>query len=587
MKEIKKNRRLLFQVHIATVFCFILAIIIIGVAVYKQNTEVFIQEKNRFMETDMETLKDCISIGDSVPECLWDIMEEYPEKMDDNLTEEDYDYISDELSEQSKENPDIEDIYIKFYEKLENESDENKIRVAKMIYTSMGLIGGYGEFMLEYSRVCYIDVRPEKMWEFFRDNIKKSKQTEIPENTINFDIRDITNQLIYGGKDIVYDYIGFEDNVRDNEYYSAYSIMYDGDKPICLVCMMYDLTKDIRTLNSRLKSLIALGTVFLLLIGFTLMIFLYITTLNPLLKIKESVSEYISNKDTSIVTQSMSKIKSRNEIGVLADDIARLAVEMDNYTRENIMLAAEKQRVSTELELATKIQYSMLSRDFPKRDEFEIYASMTPAKEVGGDFYDFFFIDENHLALTIADVSGKGIPAALFMMMSKILLEEFAMNDISPKKALERLNNKISENNKNDMFVTVWLGVMDIQTGHVIAANAGHEYPIVKKSEGGFELFKDKHGLVVGAMEGIKYREYEFDIEKNGVLFVYTDGAAEATNAQNELFRTDRMVDVLNERPSDSPEKLIHNMKEKIDEFVGDAPQFDDLTMLCIKYKGK
>ena len=585
MKEIKKNRRLLFQVHIATVFCFILAIIIIGVGVYKQNTEVFIQEKNQFMETDMETLKEYIPIAHDVPECLWDTIEKYPKEVEEAMTDEDFKYIADLLS--YDDGQDIEVVYKKFCEKIVNESDENKIKAAKLVYYSMKSVDMYREFMLEYSRICYIDVRPEKMWEFFCDNIKKSKKIEIPEKTINFDIRNITNQLIYGGKDIVYEYIGIEDDVQNNEYYAAYSIMYDGDKPICLVCMMYDLTQDIRTLNSRLKSLIALGTVFLLLIGFTLMIFLYITTLNPLLKIKESVAGYINDKDTSLVTRSMSKIKSRNEIGVLADDIARLAVEMDNYTRENIMLAAEKQRVSTELELATKIQYSMLSRDFPKRDEFEIYASMTPAKEVGGDFYDFFFIDENHFALTIADVSGKGIPAALFMMMSKILLEEFAMNDISPKKALERLNNKISENNKNDMFVTVWFGVMDIQTGHVIAANAGHEYPIVKKSEGGFELFKDKHGLVVGAMEGIKYREYEFDIEKNGVLFVYTDGAAEATNAQNELFRTDRMVDVLNENPSDSPEKLIHNMKEKIDEFVGDAPQFDDLTMLCIKYKGK
>ncbi len=585
MKEKKKNRRLLFQVHIATVLCFVLAIIIIGVAVYKQNTEVFIQEKNRFMETDMETLKKYIPIAYSVPECLWDTIEKYPKEVEDTMTDEDFKYIADLLSYDDEQ--DIEVIYKEFCEKIVNESDENKIKAAKPIYHSMKSVDMYGEFMLEYSRICYIDVRPEKMWEFFCDNIKKSKKIEIPEKTINFDIRNITNQLIYGGKDIVYEYIGIEDDVQNNEYYAAYSIMYDGDKPICLVCMMYDLTQDIRTLNSRLKSLIALGTVFLLLIGFTLMIFLYITTLNPLLKIKESVAGYINDKDTSLVTRSMSKIKSRNEIGVLADDIARLAVEIDNYTKENIMLAEEKQRVSTELDLATKIQYSMLSRDFPKRDEFEIYASMTPAKEVGGDFYDFFFIDENHLALTIADVSGKGIPAALFMMMSKILLEEFAMNDISPKKALERLNNKISENNKNDMFVTVWLGVMDIQTGHVIAANAGHEYPIVKKSEGGFELFKDKHGLVVGAMEGIKYREYEFDIEKNGVLFVYTDGAAEATNAQNELFRTDRMIDVLNENPSDSPEKLIHTMKEKIDEFVGDAPQFDDLTMLCIKYKGK
>ena len=220
---------------------------------------------------------------------------------------------------------------------------------------------------------------------------------------------------------------------------------------------------------------------------------------------------------------------------------------------------------------------------FPERDEFDIYATMTPAKEVGGDFYDFFMIDDDHLGMVMADVSGKGVPAALFMMMSKILVNNFAMMGGSPAKVLEQVNAQICKNNKEEMFVTVWFGVLELSTGKVKAANAGHEYPILKKADGTFELFKDKHGFVVGGMEGARYKEYEFLLEKGGTLFLYTDGVAEATNAKNELFGTERMLTALNQEPQADPKTLLTNMKNAVDTFVGDAPQFDDLTMLSVK----
>jgi sigma-B regulation protein RsbU (phosphoserine phosphatase) len=208
---------------------------------------------------------------------------------------------------------------------------------------------------------------------------------------------------------------------------------------------------------------------------------------------------------------------------------------------------------------------------------------MTPAKEVGGDFYDFFLIDNDHLGIVMADVSGKGVPAALFMMMSKILVNNYAMMGESPAKVLEQVNAQICKNNEEEMFVTVWFGVLEISTGKITAANAGHEYPIVKKADGSFELFKDKHGFVIGGMEGMRYKEYEFTLEKGGSLFLYTDGVAEATNAGNELFGTDRMLEALNTEPEAAPEKLLSNMQKAVDDFVGDAPQFDDLTMLSVK----
>ena len=171
------------------------------------------------------------------------------------------------------------------------------------------------------------------------------------------------------------------------------------------------------------------------------------------------------------------------------------------------------------------------------------------------------------------------------MMMSKILVSNFAMMGSNLAKVLEQTNTQICKNNDEKMFVTVWLGVLEISTGKITAANAGHEYPMIRKADGSFELFKDKHSFVIGGLEGMKYKEYELTLEKGGTLFLYTDGVAEATNADNKLFGTDRMIEVLNKTPDASPKDLLASMKQQVDEFVGEAPQFDDLTMLAVKLK--
>lgn len=249
----------------------------------------------------------------------------------------------------------------------------------------------------------------------------------------------------------------------------------------------------------------------------------------------------------------------------------------------------ESSRLETELSLATRIQADMLPNifpAFPEREEFDIFASMTPAKEVGGDFYDFFFVDEDHLGLVMADVSGKGVPAALFMMISKTLTQNFAMLDRSPKEVLELVNAQICANNREEMFVTMWFGILDLVTGTLTAANAGHEYPALKAADGRFELMKDKHGLVVGAMPGIRYREYELQLTPGAKLFLYTDGVAEATNAENELFGTDRMLEALREAETCAPSHIVASVDRAVAAFVQNAPQFDDLTMLCLEYRG-
>ena len=378
-------------------------------------------------------------------------------------------------------------------------------------------------------------------------------------------------------------------HVRDYDtfYYMAYKpIIVDGAIKYILA-IECDWSDFARILNRNLMQVLLLGVAVMLVTSGLIMLFIFRKAVKPLVEVNDGVREYIESKDSDAAVRRMSGIKARNEVGRLADSFSEMSTEIDRYTKEIRQLTGEKERAEAELNLAARIQSSMLPTEFPVRPELTLFASMDPAKEVGGDFYDFFFIDEEHLGLVIADVSGKGVPAALFMMMSKILLKNHAMSGLSPAEVLNRTNLGICENNRNNMFVTVWFGVLDIATGHVTAANAGHEYPMIRKPDGGFEIMKDRHGFVLGALRRKRYTEYEFDIEPGGTLFVYTDGAAEATDRDNRLFGTERMLGALNLEPAASPEVLLTNMKSAIDGFVGEAPQFDDLTMLCIKYNGK
>lgn len=243
----------------------------------------------------------------------------------------------------------------------------------------------------------------------------------------------------------------------------------------------------------------------------------------------------------------------------------------------------------TELGMATKIQKSMLPSifpAFPERKEFDLYASMDPAKEVGGDFYDFFMIDDDHLALVMADVSGKGVPAALFMMISKTIIQNFAVLGLGAAETLNRANESLCSQNKMEMFVTVWIGILELSTGRMTCSNAGHEYPAIYH-DGKFDLLRDKHGLVLGGMEFARYKEYEIQLYKGDKIFVYTDGVPEATNKDKQLYTTDRMIEALNSNPEGNPKEILKTVRASVDQFVGVAEQFDDLTMACLEYKGK
>jgi len=277
-----------------------------------------------------------------------------------------------------------------------------------------------------------------------------------------------------------------------------------------------------------------------------------------------------------------------DEIEVLAEAFDDLSKRTKQYIEDITEITREKERVNTELGMANRIQSSMLPHifpAFPNRHEFDIYAVMDPAKEVGGDFYDFFLVDDDHLCMVIADVSGKGVPAALFMMISKVIMQNYAMLGKSPAEIFDLTNAALCSSNQVEMFVTAWLGILEISTGKIIAANAGHEYPALSQA-GPFALFRDKHGFILGGMDGTRYKEYELSMKPGDRLFLYTDGVPEATDTANALFGTERMLEALNREAAIPPERILENVRAAVDAFVNEAEQFDDLTMLCIEYKG-
>ena len=356
-----------------------------------------------------------------------------------------------------------------------------------------------------------------------------------------------------------------------------------------LLCVQRQMDILARMRNSLISKIIITLICLVIIVILVQSIFLHRTLLRPLKLISGEATRFSTENTVSQkkLTESISNI---DEIGMLAGSVDRMEEQIQEYIDNITRAAAEKERVSTELDMATRIQESMLPNDypaFPDRDEFDIFAKMTPAKEVGGDFYDFFLVDDDHLCVVMADVSGKGIPAALFMMASKIILKNNAVMGKTPAEILKDTNNSICANNQLDMFVTVWLGILEISTGKLVAANAGHEYPVLKAPDRKYELIKDKHGFVIGGMSGMRYKEYELTMKPGSKLFLYTDGIPEATNAKEELFTNERMLNALNENPDADTKQTLLNVRIAVDEFVQDAEKFDDLTMLCLEYKGR
>ncbi|MBR2282322.1 MAG: SpoIIE family protein phosphatase [Spirochaetales bacterium] len=336
--------------------------------------------------------------------------------------------------------------------------------------------------------------------------------------------------------------------------------------------------------KSRTTLMVLIGVFFVL--GSAAALVLAARIVKPLSKMTKRISE-MHNGDLDF---EMDKIyKTRDEVEVLANSFAELSARTKNYISEITRITAEKERIGAELNVAAKIQADMLPRIFPpypNNEKFDLFASMIPAKEVGGDFYDFFLVDKDHIALVMADVSGKGVPAALFMVIAKTLIKDRTIQGGTPAEILNDVNAQLCEGNEAGLFVTVWLAIIDLRTGEGMAANAGHEHPALRHKDGEFHLVEYKHSPAVAVMEGMSFREHRFKLEDGDTLFVYTDGVPEATDKENRLFGNDRMLDALNRHPESDPRTILDDVSDGIQEFIGDAEQFDDTTMLCFRFKG-
>ena len=350
-------------------------------------------------------------------------------------------------------------------------------------------------------------------------------------------------------------------------------------------------------MNTRQTFLITLMVLLAALTVLFILLFLFILrrkVIRPIDQLTEATGAFIENNEeelaTGMVTVNVPDIKTGDEVEMLAHSFRKMEEDMISYIRSFVQITAEKERIGAELNVATQIQADMLPRifpAFPERKEFDIYATMDPAKEVGGDFYDFFLVDDDHLAVVIADVSGKGVPAALFMVIAKTLIKNHAQNKDTPGQVFTQTNEQLCEGNDAGLFVTAWMGVLEISTGKFVYVNAGHNPPLLRRNGGKFEWLKSRPGFVLAGMEGVRYRENEMELQPGDMLFLYTDGVTEATNANQELFGEDRLLEALNEQPRLPVSALLPKIKKSIDHFVGEAEQFDDITMLSLNYRKK
>ncbi len=313
----------------------------------------------------------------------------------------------------------------------------------------------------------------------------------------------------------------------------------------------------------------------------------------PIKRMANATSKFIAAREDEQINDSpiaSLKVKTGDELQVLCNSLKQMEHDLIDHIENLKSVTAEKERIGAELDVATKIQASMLPcifPAFPERDEFEVYASMNPAKEVGGDFYDFFMVDEDNLAIVVADVSGKGVPAALFMVIGKTLIKDHTTSGKDLGEVFTEVNQLLCESNSEELFITAFVGVLNLKTGEFRYVNAGHEMPFISKKSAPFKPYKIRAAFVLAGMEGMKYKSGSMQLEPGDKIFQYTDGVTEATDKDNQLFGMERLEKTLEKLADKAPADILSGVKADIDEFVGEAPQFDDITMLCLEYRGE
>ena len=545
---------------------------------------------------------------------LEDVHKDIIDASDKNLLE-----IAKKVKDEYKTNPDLDAIARKYGISEVNIIDENFIIVASSVAEYVGydmasgeqsaefevLLSGETEFVQEYRQTSYDEGFLRKYWGVVLDEggfIQVGYDSKQFHSDIGSNIVDATKNRHIGKNGFIAICDEKFNIVSDNEEYNGTSLAEIGisldlqnmsEKTVyqCEVlgkpylfgftvaegfCIIGAMPTD-EAMFMRDASLYT-STFMQILIFATLFVFIYFlvkcVVINNLQKVNSSL-EKITNGNLNVTVD----VRSNAEFASLSDDINLTVKTLKQYITE----AAA--RIDKELEYAKQIQLAVLPTNFPKNEDYGIFAQMIAAKEVGGDFYDFYKLNDTIVAFLVADVSGKGIPAAMFMMTAKTILKDLAESGMAVNDIFVKANGKLCENNESGMFVTVWMGMLDLATGNLKYANAGHNPPLVIHKNGEGEYLRTRAGFVLGGMEGVRYRINEMTLDPGDRIFLYTDGVTEATNAEEELYGEERLIAFMNQNRTVEAKKLLVALKADIDEFVGEAPQFDDITMLMLDYK--
>ena len=373
---------------------------------------------------------------------------------------------------------------------------------------------------------------------------------------------------------------------RSGSHITAMVPVYDSDgKIVAVLGAQKSIQEFVDARRSFAFFVIVLELLFAALIVILFSAYFNVKFIRPLVLITHETDHFASYGGEP--TDSLLSITNRDEIGTLAHTVLQMERDVCRNIKELTRVTAEKERISTELNVATQIQADALPTGypaFPSRMDFDLFATMSPAKEVGGDLYDYQLLDYDHLMLVVGDVSGKGVPAALFMMTAKTLLSSLAMQGLSPREIFMSANDHLCNGNSAELFVTCWLGILTFSTGELRFVNAGHPYPVLFH-EGEFGFIKEKPNFVLGGMPGIPYKEHSLTLNKGDRLFVYSDGVTEATSGAKKLFGEERLLSAVSATAAQNAPDTLKSVRCAIDEFVGNAEQFDDITMLQFEWK--
>ena len=485
----------------------------------------------------------------------------------------DYDMNS---KEQSKEFVDTLKVQNSFVQKY---SPRGKDGSVWRKYAAVNLTNG-GFIQVGYDAEQFHDILDEYVIDFTKNrHVGTSGFVAV----LDEDLKIVTDRTGYSGAPLSYIGIDAPDEMKDGKtatalYYddindAKYMYVFKFVEGYCIIAAMPEeeatFMRDASLYTSIFMQVIIFATLF---------VFIYIlikrVIINNLQKINDTLGR-ITKGDLNVTVD----VRSSQEFSSLSDDINSTVTTLKRY------IAEAAARIDKELEYAKQIQLSALPTNFPKNENFRIYAQMIAAKEVGGDFYDFYKLSDTTVVFLVADVSGKGIPAAMFMMTAKTIIKDLAESGMAVNDIFTKANEKLCENNESGMFVTAWMGILDLTTGNLQFANAGHNPPVLKRASGAFEYLKTRAGFVLAGMEGVHYRVGELTLTPGDRLFLYTDGVPEATNTENKLYGEDRLLAFMNQNTLADATEFLPALKANIDEFVGDAPQFDDITMLMFDYK--